>query len=468
MVLGTLDGVSARLVADPTDGRGQFVLIYVLQIREAMRGRPEVLFFFSLFATAVWSMWALKTTIARRYRPWREPHEVTASVIVPVVDEPVGLFHDVLQRIVKQEPHEVIVVINGSRNPALEEVCDDLGVMWRWTEVPGKRNAVRIGIGMATGELCVLVDSDTIWADDTLIELSKPFADPRVGGVTTKQRILDPRRSFLTRWADWMENSRARYSMPAQSVLGHVGCLPGRTIAFRREILERVMDDFMQQRFLGVFLEISDDRTLTNLTLKSGYRTVFQESSIVFTDSPVRIGKLFRQQLRWSRGSQYNTLRMLPWMLAHTPMLAVFFVMDILLPFLLLGAVMSWVWHAVTGTGVDFISPTLESFPGLTGWLIIAALVVGGSTMSMWVRQHRHLVDEPRDWLWMPTYILFSSVFLMPIRLLGFFRMAHVAGWGTRRDAYAGASQRLNPRVGIPYLIGALLIGAELAVITRT
>ena len=95
-------------------------------------------------------------------------------------------------------------------------------------------------------------------------------ATPRVGGVTTRQRILEPERSWITRWADWLENTRALYSMPAQSALGQVGCLPGRTIAFRRRILMQVMDKFMTEKFLGVFLEVSDDRTLTNLTLKAG------------------------------------------------------------------------------------------------------------------------------------------------------------------------------------------------------
>ena len=39
----------------------------------------------------------------------------------------------------------------------------------------------------------------------------------------------------------------------------------------------------------------------------------------------------------------------------------------------------------------------------------------------------------------MPLFIVFSTIFLMPIRLLGFFRMAHVAGWGTRKGAYRAA-----------------------------
>ena len=53
--------------------------------------------------------------------------------------------------------------------------------------------------------------------------------------------------------------------MPAMSVLGTVGCLPGRTIAFRTAIVRQVMPEFLNQRFLGFVLEVSDDRTLTSL-----------------------------------------------------------------------------------------------------------------------------------------------------------------------------------------------------------
>jgi hyaluronan synthase len=443
------------------------VFIFVLQIRELSRGHPEALLLFGVLSLWVWSMWAYKVMISRRYRPWTAPHETTASVIIPVVDEPLDLFRDVLQRIIKQDPDEIIVVINGRRNPDLEQVCDEAGVDWTWTVTPGKRNAVRIGVDMATAEIAVLVDSDTLWTDDTLTELLKPFAERNVGGVTTKQRILEPRRSFLTRWADWMESSRIHYSMPAQSALGHVGCLPGRTIAFRRSILEWVMPDFLEARFLGVHLEVSDDRHLTNLTLKEGFRTVYQSTSLVYTDAPTKIGKLFRQQLRWARGSQYNHLRMLPWAFGHAPMLIPFFITDIALPFLLLGCIMSWVWRAAHDTGVNLTSPLLQAVPGFAGWLLVGGLVVFGSTLSMWLRQHRHLQEVPRDLLWMPAYVIFSSLFLMPVRLLGFIRMAHTAGWGTRSGAYTRQRRRLNPQALIPYLLAVSLIGAELAVITR-
>jgi len=125
----------------------------------------------------------------------------------------------------------------------------------RWVkqiaQTPGKRNALRIGVEHTSGEIAVLCDSDTIWTDDTLSELVKPFRHRDIGGVTTRQRIIDPGRSVLTRWADWHEGMRSEYSVPAMSVLGTVGCLPGRTIAFRRQILLDYMDRSLAEKFLG-------------------------------------------------------------------------------------------------------------------------------------------------------------------------------------------------------------------------
>jgi hyaluronan synthase len=341
----------------------------------------------------------------------------------------------------------------------------------------------------------VLLDSDTLWTEGTLEELVKPFADPQVGGVTTAQRILEHRRSVITRWADWLENSRAKYSMPAQSVLGQVGCLPGRTIAFRRHILDRAMPAFLSERFLGVFLEVSDDRTLTNLTLKQGYRTVYQSTSLVYTDAPLEWRKLAKQQLRWARGSQYNTLRMLPWMARHAPVLGLFFAADIALPFLLLGAVIGGTYRIFSGQGTNYYVSFLKHYGAAHGLFVVAGLTVAASALSMGVRQFRHLRERPFDILWMPVFVLISSLFLMPIRLLGFFRMAHRGSWGTRDNAYSAGTQdaaegadgadgahepaggtlataqrvvapartdrRMNVEAALPYLLGVSVVLAE-------
>ena len=438
------------------------MLSFVLETKAWLSGHGRI-YPFAVFIGTIWVLWLLRVTLARFYEPWRSPWNATASVIIPVVDEPFSLFRSVLERIAAQGPLEIIVVINGPQNSALELACAGIDeVRCYWTPVPGKRNALRIGLGSATGEITVLVDSDTIWAHDTLAELLKPFRDPRVGGVTTRQSIIDPGRSVLTRWADWLESCRSQYSMPAMSVLGTVGCLPGRTIAFRTVILRRVMRDFLTQRFLGFVLEVSDDRTLTNLTLKAGYRTVYQSTSLVYTQAPMRLAQLARQQLRWARGSQYNTLRMLPWMIRHAPLLALFYVSDILIPFMLIAVLASWVGDVARHARVDLY----QEIPVPPGrWqaaVFLIALTVAMSAVSLALRFGRHFAYRPADLAYLPAFMAINTFLLVPLRVAGFFRMGHDSGWGTRVGGYAGTRRR-NPLALVPYLLGAILIGGAVA-----
>jgi hyaluronan synthase len=432
------------------------VFVFLLQLRDTVVNHRVYLF--TIFVLLVWIVWFRKARLSALYRPFAASYSTTTSVVIPVVDEPEELFREVLRRITVQRPDEVIVVINGPRNERLERICDETdGVRWTWTEVAGKRNAVRLGVEEARGEVVVLVDSDTIWMPDTLPELVKPFADPSVGGVTTRQRILAHDRHVLTRWADWMESVRNEYSMPAMSVLGTVGCLPGRTIAFRRDVLVRAMPAFMHAKFLGVFLEVSDDRTLTNECLKQGYRTVYQSTSHVYTDAPTNWKKMAKQQFRWSRGSQYNTLRMMPWMLRHARSLAFFYLCDILLPFLLLCTVTSWIARTTSSSQPDLLAGFVWRYGRAAGFAIVLGITVLMSTLSSAIRQARHLRTRPDDLFRLPAFIFISTFFLMPIRLLGFVRMAYAGGWGTRAGGYSGERAR-NPKAFIPWILAIAIV----------
>ncbi len=441
------------------------MFIFFLQLRDTLNGGR--LYVFTVLVAMTWALWAIKVRLSRRYQPWVGDYTTTASVIIPVVDEPVGLFHEVLDHITEQTPHQVIVVINGPRNPKLEAVCAAYpGVEWIWTSVPGKRNAIREGLAVSTGEIVVLVDSDTIWTTATLRELMKPFADSDVGGVTTNQRIIDAERNVLTRWADWLENIRVQYSMPAMSVLGQVGCLPGRTIAFRHSVLTDAMPAFLSERFLGIFLEVSDDRTLTNLCLKQGYRSVYQSTSLVYTDAPVGIRKMAKQQMRWARGSQYNTLRMLPWMVRNTPMLAVFYVTDILTPFLWLATVTGLIVRLLLGENINLYEGITFGYGAIIGVALILTLTLLATWLSAYIRQVRHFEDHPRDLWLLPAFTLLNTFMLMPIRIWGFMRMARNDGWGTRANAFNGdevKARHRNPWGAVPYVLASVLVFAGVA-----
>lgn len=396
--------------------------------------------FFLIFFAYVWLRWLVVQGIALAYKPFTTPHKASASIIIPVVDEPLDLFRDVLARIRKQNPLQTIVVINGPRNTELELICRRFKhVTCVWTPQAGKRNAVRKGLALARGDVVALVDSDTLWEKDTLRELLKPFADPKIGGVTTLQKILQPQRSLLTRFCDWLEDVRAHGSMKAMSVTGKVGCLPGRTIAFRRSILNKIIKQFMNERFMDLHKEVSDDRSLTNLCLQAGYKTVMQSTSVVYTDAPTTWGKFIKQQLRWAEGSQYNNLRMTPWMLRHAPLMLFIYWTDMLTPFFLLGVYGTFIASLLLGWG-----STVELLY-VTSPFTLLGFTLFGSLISIALRQMTSLSVRPVNLLYLLPFVILLTFVMTPIRIIGLACAADDRGWGTRRSAYkTKAARKIN------------------------
>ena len=265
-----------------------------------------------------------------------------------------------------------------------------------------------------------MLDSDTVWAPGALTEMLRPFADPRVGGVTPRQAIFDVGDDPVRRLADWIEDLRYLMTVPAQSVFGQVGCLAGRTIAYRRTAFEPAVAALVSQTVFGVPQHVGDDRVLTSELLRAGWRTVYQSSARVETDAPPDWRTFWRQQLRWGRSSQRETILSLPW-LWRRPVAFATFATDIVTPFALYAVVALGVAHAL-GAG-----------DGRTGLPVGAEIGLGyaGMLASIGVRQIPHLRRRPRDVLRLPLFVLQLTFLMVPIRILAFATMLHQS-WSTR------------------------------------
>ena len=141
---------------------------------------------FMAFFVYVWVLWTAKALAARRYRPWTAPAPpVGTTVIVPVYNEPEAVFRRALASVAANGPTELIAVVDGG-DPAVDAVAADY--CDRVLRIPksGKRAAIAAGLKASdpATEVVVVLDSDTVWASDALAEMLRPFADPRVGGVT--------------------------------------------------------------------------------------------------------------------------------------------------------------------------------------------------------------------------------------------------------------------------------------------
>ena len=399
-----------------------------------------------LFMLFILIRWVVVRVFAVRYKPWTNENKgLFTTVIIPVVDEPIDLFTRVINRILDQQPSEIIIAINGPDNPGLLQACRELRhsskdaelhakttIKVLDTRVPSKRNAIKLGVRSSDprSDITVLVDSDSIWTEGTLENLLRPFsADDKIGGVTTRQKIYRHGRTLATMIAGLLEEIRAEGTMKAMSVTGKVGCLPGRTIAFRTSILRRVMNDFMTETFMGIHKEVSDDRSLTNLTLKLGYKTVLQDTSVVYTDAPERFKKFLRQQLRWAEGSQYNNIRMTLWMFKNAKLMCFIYWSDMILPFLLISTYTNMILCFI----FRMLGYSIRTIAYTEPIGLVLTLILVGAAFGLGSRNWKALLRLP-PWylLLLPVLTLVLSFVMAPLRIYGLMCCADGLGWGTR------------------------------------
>jgi hyaluronan synthase len=269
-----------------------------------------------------WGTWLVRRIPAVLYKPVINDHRLPLSIVVPVYQEDPKIFAAAIESWLANDVEEVILVIDAS-----DTTCQDVAARYPVTvvitDVPGKRDALRKGWRAARTELVALVDSDTIWADDVAAEVAKPFADPRIGGVGTRQSVYGS-KGFLARITDMFLDHRYFDENASQSLLGKaVSCLSGRTAVYRRALLLEVEDDFMNETFWGVQSLSGDDKRLTTLILERGHLTYMQRTAEVWSTFPDRWRTFFRQRLRWARNTWRSDLRALskPWVWRH-PFLA--------------------------------------------------------------------------------------------------------------------------------------------------
>ena len=389
----------------------------------ALRGAGPTVFMG--FFVYVWLLWLAKTVAARRYRPWAgAAPDLRTTVIVPVFNEPEPIFRRVLESVRANDPTEIIVVVDGG-DREIGIVAADYANEVLLISKAGKRAAIAAGLeaGSPGTDIVVVLDSDTVWEPGALQELLKPFVDPHVGGVTPRQAIFDVGSNAVRRFADWLEDLRYHVTVPAQSAFGQVGCLAGRTIAYRRTAFEPAVERLVRQRVLGVELHVGDDRVLTNDLLRSGWRTVYQSTALVTTDAPSDWPTFWKQQLRWGRSSQRETLLSLRW-LWRKPVAFASFATDVATPFALYAVIAIAVAHGVSGAGTP------------TGLPIPVELGLGyvGMMVRIGLRQIPHFRRVPRDVFRLPIFVLALTFFMVPIRIAAFSTMLH-QGWGSRPAA---------------------------------
>ncbi|KQY54497.1 MULTISPECIES: glycosyltransferase family 2 protein [unclassified Nocardioides] len=259
----------------------------------------------------------------------------------------------------------------------------------------GKADALNVGINMARKELVCMVDADSLLDPDSLLHVSRPFADNpeqvvAAGGViriangstVSKGRVTDVRmpRTWLSR-VQVVEYLRAfMIGRAGWSATGGLLIISGAFGIFRRDVLQAVGGLAVDCIGEDAELVVRIYRWMGDEGIDG--KVVFVSEPVAWTEAPEERAVLARQRRRWHRGLAEILGR-------HRGML--------LRPKYGVIGMVTMPWFVL----FELLAPFLELF-GVAYFMVVMALL--GLEHAGWLGGH-DLVD-----LWLVVLLLAASI----------------------------------------------------------
>lgn len=353
------------------------------------------------------------------------------SIIIPCFNEEKWIHRTILSCVNQNYPIdklEVIVVDDRSTDRSAEQIEKVIQMIHNEAErfktkervrmhvLPengGKRVALVKGVEMAKHDLVVFVDSDSFLEPDAIRHLVQPFQDPKMGGVAGRTDVENKYTNSITKLQTVRYYIAFRIMKAAEAWFDSVTCLSGPLSCYRKDLVLKYAEAWLNQKFLGQPATFGDDRSMTNFILQT-HRTSYQDSAICSTIVPSKMSVFLKQQMRWKRSWLRESLRASTFIWKKEPFMALFFYIGLIVPIAA---------PVIVLYNLCYVPLVHHVFPGtfLMGLLLMAML------MSL-----AHLLYR-RSKLWVFGFIFclfyeFVLLWQMPVAWVTFWKST----WGTR------------------------------------
>jgi len=271
-----------------------------------------------MYAALAWRIW-----LWWRYKPMPSVSDEElpqVSVIIPAYNEGALVRQSILSAAGSQYPREkleILVIDDGSTDDTwsyiestVAEIEDRVNIRaFKQPRNMGKRAALHSGFRRASGSVFVTMDSDSIFTPDALRNAVTPVVrDSRIGCVAGCVEVLNPYASLWTRFLKVTFALSFKFVRAYQNEFRGVFCTPGALSVYRADVVRKVADEWLNQHFLGLPCMTGEDRAMTNLFLREGYLTAYQQNAKVYAEMPTNYVGMCKMFLRWARSNIRETL----------------------------------------------------------------------------------------------------------------------------------------------------------------
>jgi biofilm PGA synthesis N-glycosyltransferase PgaC len=164
----------------------------------------------------------------------------------------------------------------------------------------GKPAAINAGLQAARGDIVVLTDGDVTAADDALVPLLAPFADPQVGAVSGRPLSTSPRATLMGYWSHLLVDSAHRMRL-ARARAGEFLFGSGYLFAIRRGIVDHIPED-----------TLAEDAVISHRIAEQGFHIRYAPQACVLVKYPTTYRDWLRQKVRSAGGHMQDYVRRSP------------------------------------------------------------------------------------------------------------------------------------------------------------
>jgi len=207
---------------------------------------------------------------------------------------------------------ELIIVDNGSTDDTGELLLRDKRKPYRFDfrvskeGIKGKSSALNHGIGLAHGEILIIVDDDVVVDHRWMVEHWECHRVNEFGAV--QGRVLpgvDPQGNPA-------DPSRLReYNIPIVDYGGEIRSIRGFTgtnVSFKRDIVRQV--GFFNPRLGPGALGFSEDTEYSNRMRRAGFKIGYNPGAIVYHElDPERYGRAYNRRVEYRKGVSRSIYR---------------------------------------------------------------------------------------------------------------------------------------------------------------
>ena len=420
-----------------------FFLAVIAFIIVLMRAESVIYFKFNrwLYLYSIIAAMFLLTRylFATFYRPVRIDPNYTpgVSIIIPCFEEEEWIqrtVHSCINQDYPVDKLEVIVVDDCSKDHSAERVEEIIAKLkeadtgdhayrvaerirfFRQSANLGKRDAMARGAREAKHELLVFVDSDSFLDPFAIRNIVQPFKDKEMGGVSGRTDVANTYTNALTKMQAVRYSIAFRIMKAAEGYFDAATCLSGPLSCYRRDLVLKYMDAWLNQKFLGQKATFGDDRSMTNFILRYN-RTTYQDSAVCMTIVPRSYKVFLRQQMRWKRSWLRESLIASRFMWKKEPFMALSFYMGVLVP---IAAPVIVLYNLFYVPIMHRVFPT--------------SFIIGMLMMSLLMSMAQLFIRRSTTWIYALWFCLYYEAVLlwqMPVAWVTFWKTT----WGTRMTA---------------------------------